>query len=83
MKDHNIFGSLQNDIVNNMNDSIACQDISFDNIDGGSWSHNFHSSASGFDKTNSFSTQGGHVTSSNVFSQNSCTCKQIQSKLCK
>ena len=49
MKDHNFFGSLQNDIVNNMNDSIACQDVSFDNVDGGSWSHNFHSSASGFD----------------------------------
>ena len=56
MKDHNIFGSLQNDIVNNMNDSVAGQDVSFDNVDGGGWSHNFHSSSLGFDETDSFST---------------------------
>ena len=50
------FGSLQNDIVNNMNDSVAGQDVSFDNVDGGGWSHNFHSSSLGFDETDSFST---------------------------
>ena len=77
------FGSLQNDIVNNVNDSVAGQNVSFDNVDGGGWSHNFHTSSLGFDETNNFSSQCGHFPSSNIFSQNSCTCNQIYTKLHK
>ena len=76
MDDHN----LQNDIINYMDDTIASQDVSFDNVDGGGWSNDFHSSAWGFDQTNSFSAQGGHFPSSNIFSQNSCTWNQIYKK---
>merc|ERR1711973_68632 len=68
-----------NNIINNMNDTIACSNISSDNIDSLTIIDHLNSTFFSFDKAYSFSSKSLNISSGNISSHNSGSSNNMSS----